>query len=132
MPKPVKTIEKRRFFDDFRKQEGQKNMPSWLLGGLIVILKAILQVMGAIFWHKAAKSQHDPFLGPSWAHLGPILEHLGAKVGLRWVFLGASWAVWRHFGALREAPGRHLEAKVGLGSIDLELTCGKKVSCQNL
>ena len=80
----------------------------------------------------AAKSQHDPFLGPSWAHLGPILEHLGAKVGLRWVFLGASWAVWRHFGALREAPGRHLEAKVGLGSIDLELTCGKKASCQNL
>ena len=80
----------------------------------------------------AAKSQHDPFLGPSWAHLGPILEHLGAKVGLRWVFLGASWAVWRHFGALREAPGRHLEAKVGLGSIDLELTRGKKASCQNL
>ena len=66
------------------------------------------------------------------AHHGSILEHLGAKVGLRWVFLGASWAVWRHFGALREAPGRHLEAKVGLGSIDLELTRGKKASCQNL
>ena len=47
-------------------------------------------------------------------------------------FLGTSWAVWRHFGALREAPGRHLEAKVGLGSIDLELTCGEKATCPNL
>ena len=38
----------------------------------------------------------------------------------------------RHFGALREAPGRHLEAKAGLGSIDLELTHAKKATCQNL
>ena len=66
------------------------------------------------------------------AHLGPILEHLGAKLGPRWVFLGASWAMLRHFGALWEAPGRHLEASAGLGRTELELTCGNKATGQNL
>ena len=73
-----------------------------------------------------------PILGPSWARLRPMLGHLGSKLGPRWVVLGASWAMLRHFGALREAPGRHLEAKAGLGSIDLEPTCGKKATSQNL
>ena len=80
----------------------------------------------------AAESQQHPFLGLSWACLGPMLRHVGAEVGPRWVSLGASWAMLRHLGALREALGRHLEAKVGLGSIDLELTCGEKATCPNL
>ena len=80
----------------------------------------------------AAESQHHPFLGQSLANLGPMLRHVGAELGPRWVFLGASWAMLRHFGALREAPGRHLEAKVGLGSTDLELTCGETTTCRNL
>ena len=33
--------------------------------------------------NKAAKSQHDPFLGTSLAHLGPMSKHLGSHVLLR-------------------------------------------------
>ena len=133
MPKPFKTIGKTKVFQWFleagRPRKHAKMAP-WRFG---CDFEGHLAGHGRhLLANKAAKSQHDPFLGPSWAHLGPILEHVGAKVGLRWVFLGASWAVWRHFGALREAPGRHLEAKVGFGSIGLELTCAKKASCQNL
>ena len=51
----------------------------------------------------AAESQHHRLLGL-------MVGHFGAKLGLKWVFLDASWAMLRHFGALREAPGRHLEA----------------------
>ena len=106
------------------------------LAGLRAHHGSILEHLGAKlgqgrgFWGPTLSTFDN--LGSFQAHLGFVLEHLRAKVGLRWVFLGASWAVWRHFGALREAPGRHLEAKVGLGSIDLELTRGKKASCQNL
>ena len=73
---------------------------------------------------------------PGASVLGPILDLcwgiLGPSLGPRWVFLGTSWAMLPHFGAFREAPGRHLEANAGLGSTDLELTCGKKATCQNL
>ena len=60
-----------------------------------------------------------------------MLGHLGSKLGLQRVSLGTSWAILGPFGALLEGPGRHLEAEIGLGSADLELTCGKKATRPN-
>ena len=128
-----KNIEKLRFFNDFGRQEGPESMPRWLFGGLVVVLTVILQVSGAMLWSTGLPKAN---IIPSWVHLEPILGlccgHLGAKLGPRWVFLGPSGAMWRHSGALREAPGRHLEAKARLVSIDLKLTRAKKATCQNL
>ena len=81
---------------------------------------------------RAAQSQHHPFLGPSLAHLGPMLGHLGTKLALQRVSLGTSWAISGPFGALLEGLGRHLGVEIGLGSADLELTCGKKATRQKL
>ncbi len=47
-----------------------------------------------------------------WAHLGPILGHLGSSL------------------ALIGSPRGHLEAYSGLGRADLGMTCGKKLRCQ--
>ena len=63
MLKPLKTIEKKRFGCGF---EGH-------LAGHGRHLLA----------NKAAKSQHDPFLGLSSAHLGPMSKQLGPRVLLR-------------------------------------------------
>ena len=54
-----------------------------------------------------------------------MLGHPAAGLGPGWVLLGAFWAMQPHFGALREALGRHLEANAGLGSSDMEHPCGK-------
>ena len=81
MPKPLKTIEKQMFFNDFWRQEGQESMPSWFLGGLVVVLKTILHVSGAMLWSTGLPRAN---MIPSWAHLGPIL-------GPSWPYLGASW-----------------------------------------
>ena len=61
-----------------------------------------------------------------------MLGHLGAKLGPRWVILGASWAMLGHVGALLAGPGRHLEADSGLGSTVLEPTWGEKATGQKL
>ena len=73
--KPHKTIEKPRFFIDFWRQEASRSVLSWSVRGHGRHLVA----------NKAAKSQDHPFLGPSWAHLGPIL-------GPSWPYVEASWA----------------------------------------
>ena len=42
-----------------------------------------------------------------WADLDLMWGHLGTKLGPRWVFLGAFWAMLGHLGTLLEGPGRH-------------------------
>ena len=58
---------------------------------------------GIILGARAVACQ--PFLGPSWAILGP------------------PWPFWR-------GPGGHLEADVGLGRLDLGVQGGQKLRCQ--
>ncbi len=70
------TIEKHRFFHRFFGGWGLRgSVLSWSVRGHGRHLVA----------NKAAKSQDHPFLGPSWALLGPIL-------GPSWPYVEASWA----------------------------------------
>ena len=71
--------------------------------------------------------------GQSWPQDGPkraprIILTLFAVA--RRPFLGPSWAILGPLGPLLGDPGGHLEAKFGLGRLDLGVQGGPKLRCQ--
>ena len=105
-------------------------MPSWFLGGLVLVLEGHLADRGShLVVIKAAKNQHHLVLGTSWALLGPSLALCWGILGPSWAQDGSSWAHLRPCWAIlepswwaQEGPGRHLEAELGLGSTDTRYT----------
>ena len=82
-------------------------MPSWILGGLAVVLKAILQILGAVLWPTGLPRANiimfwaldGPSLGASWGQLGPNL--------------GLSECILGHVGQFWNPPGGPGRASLG-------------------
>ena len=127
-----KTIEKQRLFNDFWRQEGQESMPRWLFGGLVVVLKFILHVSGAMSWSTGLPKAN---IIPSWAHLGPILDLCWSILGPSWAQDGSSWARLGPCCGILEPSGRLREGilrpKQGLEALTWSLHVARRLHVNN-
>ena len=100
-------------------------MPRWLLGGLVVVLKAILQIMGAILWSAGLPigsitpfwAHLGPFLGPSWPFVGASGGQIGPKMGLPGHILGHVGQSWGPLGGPRGVRESILRWNLGLEAL---------------
>ena len=83
---------------------------------------------------RAKLSPRWPKLAPRWAQEG-LQNYLGSSGHVSALFgpiLGPSWAILGPPWPFSGGPGGHLEAKLGLGRLDLGVQGGQKLRCQKL
>ena len=82
---------------------------------------------------RAKLSPRWPKLAPRWSQEGPqnyLNTFCRCLSGLFGPILGPSWAILGPLGPLLGGPGGHVEAKFGLGRLDLGVQGGPKLRCQ--
>ena len=82
---------------------------------------------------RAKLSPRWPKLAPRWSQEGLqnyLARFTRCAAALFGPILGPSWAILGPLGPLVGSPGGHLEAKFGLGRLDLGVQGGPKLRCQ--